>query len=260
MKFTDEQRLRYSRQLVLNAVGEDGQEKLAGAKILVIGTGGLGSPGILYLAAAGIGTIGIADGDTVDLSNLQRQILHSTPDVSRPKVDSAGDKITRLNPDVRINKHPLMITADNVMQVIDGYDFIVEATDSFGAKFLINDACVLSGKPFSHAGVLQLGGQTLTILPGRSACLRCVFDSPPPPESVPDAARAGVLGAVAGTLGTLQATEAIKFITGSGQLLHDRILTYDGYHMRFKTLPVQRSRQCRVCGDTPTIVAPGQMP
>ena len=252
MRLTDKQRERYNRQLVLDAVGEGGQQKISDASVLVIGTGGLGSPVLLYLAAAGVGTLGVADGDIVDHSNLQRQIIHSTLDVGRPKVDSAAEKLSRLNPDVRLIKHPLMAAPENIEQVIDGYDFVVEATDNFEAKFLINDACVLAGKPFSHAGVLRMSGQTMTVLPGRSACLRCLLDEPPPPGSVPSAAQAGILGAVAGTLGSVQATEALKYILGTGSLLQNRLLKLDAQEMRFSTLSIQRNRSCKVCGTAPT--------
>lgn len=256
MELTDEQRERYHRQLVLDAVGESGQQQISNAKVLVIGTGGLGSPALLYLAAAGVGTLGIADGDIVDRSNLQRQIIHSTPDVGRLKVDSAAEKLTRLNPDVRITKHPSMATAENIAQVIDGYDFVVEATDNFEAKFLINDACVLAGTPFSHAGVLRMSGQTMTVLPGRSACLRCIFDQPPPPGSVPEAAQAGILGAVAGTLGTVQAIETLKYILGAGAPLQNRLLKLDAQEMRFTTLSIQRNPSCRICGTASTTTRP----
>lgn len=251
MKLTVEQRERYNRQLVLDAVGEGGQQKISDASVLVIGTGGLGSSVLLYLAAAGVGTLGIADGDIVDLSNLQRQIIHSTPDVGRAKVDSAAEKLSRLNPDVRLIKHALMAAAENITQVIDGYDFVVEATDNFEAKFLINDACVLAGTPFSHAGVLRMSGQTMTVLPGRSACLRCLFEQPP--GSIPGAAQVGILGAVAGTLGTVQATEALKYILGAGALLQNRMMKLDAQEMRFTTLSVKRNPACKVCGTTPTI-------
>jgi adenylyltransferase/sulfurtransferase len=257
MKLTDKQRERYSRQLVLDAVGEDGQQKISDASVLVIGTGGLGSPVLLYLAAAGVGTLGVADGDVVDHSNLQRQIIHSTSDVGRPKVDSAAEKLTRLNPDVRLIKHPLMAAPENIMQMIDGYDFVVEATDNFDAKFLINDACVLAGKPFSHAGVLRMSGQTITILPGRSACLRCLFDQPPSPGSVPGAAQVGILGAVAGTLGTVQATEALKYIVGAGALLQNRLMKLEARKMRFTTLNIKRNPACKVCGTAPVICGLG---
>ena len=257
MKLTDVQHERYHRQLVLDAVGEGGQKKICNAKVLVVGTGGLGSPVLWYLTAAGVGTLGIADGDVVDRSNLQRQIIHSTSDVGRPKVDSAAEKLTRLNPEVRLIKHPLMAAPENIAQVIEGYDFVVDATDNFEAKFLINDACVLAGTPFSHAGVLRMSGQTMTVLPGSSACLRCVIDQPPPSGSVPGAAQVGILGAVAGTLGSVQATEALKYIVGAGALLQNRMMTLDALEMRFTTMSVQQNPACRICGTAPTTNSPG---
>jgi adenylyltransferase/sulfurtransferase len=176
--------------------------------------------------------------------------------VGRPKVDSAAEKLSRLNPDVRLIKHPLMAAPENITQMIDGYDFVVEATDNFEAKFLINDACVLAGKPFSHAGVLRMSGQTITILPGRSACLRCLFDQPPPSGSAPGAAQVGILGAVAGTLGTVQATEALKYIVGAGALLQNRLMKLDARKMRFTTLNIKRNPACKVCGTAPAICGP----
>ncbi len=253
MNFTDEQIERYSRHLILNDVGVEGQEKISAAKVLVIGAGGLGSPVLLYLAAAGVGTLGIVDGDAVDLTNLQRQVIHFTPDVAKAKVESAAEKIAQLNPDVRVNKHHALATSENIMALIDGYDFIIDGTDNFPAKFLINDACVLAGKPFSHAGILQFVGQTMTVLPGRSACYRCVFGEPPPPGTVPSCAQAGILGAIAGVLGTLQATEALKFIVGKGDLLTDRILIFDALEMSFRNVRIQPNPECPVCGADPRI-------
>jgi adenylyltransferase/sulfurtransferase len=254
MKFSDEQHERYHRQMVLDDVGETGQQKICDARILVIGTGGLGSPALLYLAAAGVGTVGMADGDVVDLSNLQRQIIHSTSDLGRLKVDSAAKKLKRLNPHVQLITHPFKVTPENIEQIIGGYDFVVEATDNFETKFLVNDACVLAGTPFSHAGVLRMAGQAMTVLPDRSACLRCLFDQPPP-ASAPGAAQVGILGAVAGTLGTVQASEALKYLVGAGALLQNRMLKLDARTMRFTTLSVQRNPTCKLCGTAPTITA-----
>jgi molybdopterin/thiamine biosynthesis adenylyltransferase len=216
----------------------------------------LGSPVLLYLAAAGIGTLGIADGDVVDLSNLQRQIVHTTPDIGSPKVDSAAEKIARLNPHVHIETHPVMAEAENIMDLINNYDFVVDATDNFAAKFMINDACVLAKKPFSHAGVLQFIGQTMTILPNRSACYRCVFGHPPPPDAVPTGAQAGILGAVAGVLGTLQATEVLKFIIHKGELLTNRIVQFDAMNSTFRQVPIQQNPECPACGAEPQISLP----
>lgn len=248
MEFTEERLLRYSRNILLKDVGVAGQEKLFAAKVLVIGAGGLGSPAALYLAAAGVGTIGIADGDGVDLSNLQRQILHATADVGRPKVDSAAEKIAALNPDVRVRRHPEFLRAGTIRAIIRDYDFVIDGTDSFAAKFLINDACVLEGIPFSHGGVLRFQGQTMTVLPGRSPCYRCVFSAPPPDDAVPTCSQAGILGAVAGMLGSIQAAEALKYITGAGRLLTGSLLTFDALDMAFRKVAVKRNPHCAACG------------
>lgn len=253
MALTDEQMERYSRHLLLNEIGVKGQEMISAAKVLVIGAGGLGSSVLLYLAAAGVGTLGIADGDVVDLTNLQRQVIHSTADVAKAKVESAAEKIARLNPDVQVKGHHTLVTPENIMALIDAYDFVIDGTDNFEAKFLINDACILGRKPFSHAGVLQFVGQTMTVLPGQSACYRCVFDQPPPPDTVPGSAQVGILGAVAGVFGTLQATEAIKYIIGKGDLLTDRIMTYDALEMKFRNVPLKADPECPVCGREPRI-------
>ena len=247
MKLTSEQLERYSRQLILSDFGHEGQHKLAEARILVVGTGGLGSPALLYLAAAGVGTLGIADGDAVDLSNLQRQIIHATPDIAGTKVESAAVKINRLNPHVQVETYPLMAQVDTIDGLIASYDFVIDATDNFEAKFMINDACVQTRKAFSHAGVSQFVGQTMTIIPGRSACYRCVFDQPPPADAVPTGAQAGILGSVAGVIGCLQATEALKYVIGKGNLLTNRILKYDALEMDFRQIPILRNPDCPVC-------------
>jgi molybdopterin/thiamine biosynthesis adenylyltransferase len=248
MDFTDERLERYSRHILLPEVGIPGQRKLAAAKVLVVGAGGLGSPVALYLAAAGVGTVGIADADTVDLSNLQRQIIHFTPDLGRPKVDSAAEKMRALNPDIEVRPIPEFLRAENIRQVIRGYDFVIDGTDSFAAKFLINDACVLEGIPFSHGGILRYQGQTMTVQPGVSACYRCVFVAPPPPDAVPTCSQAGILGAIAGMLGTIQAAETLKFITGVGSLLKDALLTFDARDMAFRKVPLRRNPRCPACG------------
>lgn len=253
IEFNDERLERYSRHILLKDVGIEGQEKLWQAKVLIIGAGGLGAPAALYLAAAGIGTLGIADADTVDLSNLQRQVIHFTPDVGKLKVESAAEKIHRLNPDVDVRQHKLFLTADNILPVIADYDFVVDGTDSFAAKFLINDACVLAKKPFSHGGILRFRGQTMTVIPGQSACYRCVFPAPPPQGAVPTCSQAGVLGAIAGMLGTIQAAEVLKFVTQVGKPLTDALLTFDALDMNFRKVPLRRSAACPVCGDHPTI-------
>ncbi|RAP30826.1 adenylyltransferase [Candidatus Marinamargulisbacteria bacterium SCGC AG-343-D04] len=238
MNLTEEQIERYSRHIILQGVGGEGQEKILNAKVLIIGTGGLGAPAALYLAAAGVGTIGLIDGDTVDLSNLQRQVIHFTPDLDKPKVQSAKEKIAQINPDVNVNAMQDLFRADNALDIIKDYDFIIDGTDNFPAKFLINDACVMGKKPFSHGGILRFDGQTMTYVPG-TASYRCVFDSPPPPNAVPTCSQAGVFGAIAGMLGTIQAAEALKFFINKGELLTNRLLIFDALTMKFRTVNVK---------------------
>lgn len=254
MTLSEEQINRYSRHILLQDVGGPGQEKLLNGSVLIIGAGGLGAPIAMYLAAAGVGTIGIVDGDRVELSNLQRQIIHFTPDLDRPKVDSAKDKIQLMNPDVRVITHHELVMAHNALDLIKGYDFIIDGTDNFSSKFLINDACVISRKPYSHGGILRFDGQTLTHVPG-SACYRCVFKEPPPANAVPTCSQAGVLGAIAGMLGTIQAAEALKWITGVGDILTNRMLIFDAKKMTFRTVSIKPNKQCMVCGDQPTITS-----
>ena len=251
--FNDERLERYSRHILLDDIGIAGQERLWKSKILIVGAGGLGAPAALYLAAAGVGILGIADADVVDLSNLQRQIIHFTPDVGRPKVLSAAEKIRALNPDVYVRIHQEFLRADNILPILAEYDFVIDGTDSFAAKFLINDACVIAGKPFSHGGILRFRGQTMTVLPGQSACYRCVFNAPPPVGSVPTCSQAGVLGAIAGMLGTIQAAEALKFVTGAGRPLADCLLTFEALDMSFRKVKLHRNPRCPVCSPTPTI-------
>ncbi|KAF0219495.1 MAG: UBA/THIF-type NAD/FAD binding [Geobacteraceae bacterium] len=251
--FSEEQIERYSRHIMLKEVGGKGQKKLFDGKVMIIGAGGLGSPIALYLAAAGIGTIGIADADCVDLSNLQRQIAHHTKDIGVPKVFSAKEKMTAMNPEVRINTYETWVNADNITDIIKDYDFVIDGTDNFAAKFLINDACVLTGKPYSHGGILQFDGQTITVKPGESACYRCIFPTPPPKDAIPTCSRAGVIGVLPGVIGTIQATEAIKFLLGAGDLLIDRLLTYNALRMKFREVPIRKKPKCPICGDNPTI-------
>ncbi|GFO56437.1 adenylyltransferase [Geomonas sp. Red276] len=253
MTLTEEQIERYSRHILLKEMGGKGQQKLLEGRVLVIGTGGLGSPIALYLAAAGVGTIGIADGDVVDLSNLQRQVIHFTDDLGRPKVESAREKMLALNPGIEIRAYQTVVNAGNILDLISGYDFVIDATDNFAAKFLINDACVLTGKPYSHGGILQFDGQTMTVKPGESPCYRCIFPEPPPKEVVPACSRAGVIGVLPGVIGTLQATEAIKHLLGTGDLLTGRLLTYNALRMRFREVPIKQNPHCPICGERPTI-------
>ncbi|MDM7995042.1 MAG: HesA/MoeB/ThiF family protein [Acidobacteriota bacterium] len=253
MEFTEERMERYSRHILLKEVGVEGQRRLWNSRILIIGAGGLGSPVALYLAAAGVGTIGIADGDVVDLSNLQRQVIHFSEDVGKPKTVSAEEKIRRINPDVNVRLHNEFVYARNIAPMIAQYDFVIDGTDNFAAKFLINDACVLTHRPYSHGGILKFSGQTMTVLPGQSACYRCAFPSPPPPGIVPSCSQAGVLGAIAGILGTIQAAEALKFVTGAGTPLVDALLYFDALDMSFRKVPLQRNPDCPVCGTHPSI-------
>jgi len=252
MEFTEDQIQRYSRHIILQDVGVEGQEKISNGKVLIVGAGGLGAPVALYLAAAGVGTIGIIDGDVVDLSNLQRQVIHFTADVNKAKVLSAKEKINQLNPDVNVITYQELLTAGNALDIIKDYDFVVDGTDNFPVKFLINDACVMAGKPFSHGGILRFDGQTITYVPG-SACYRCIFHAPPPANAVPTCSQAGVLGAIAGILGTIQAAEVLKYLTGVGDLLTNRLLTFNAKKMEFRTINVKHNHKCPVCGDHPTI-------
>ena len=253
MAFTNEQLERYSRHIILKEIGVKGQKKLLNAKVLIIGAGGLGAPAALYLAAAGVGTIGIADADTVDLSNLQRQVIHATADIGKPKVESAKESMLAINPDITVNTYQEFIYSGNIAEIIADYDFILDGTDNFPAKFLINDACVLAGKPFCHAGIIRFSGQLMTYVPGQGPCYRCVFKNPPPKDAVPTCKQAGVIGAMAGVIGCLQAMEAVKYITGAGELLTGRLLTYDALKMNFRTVKVPRDCNCAVCSERRTI-------
>lgn len=251
--FTPEQLERYSRHILLQDVGVEGQEKLLEAKVLIVGAGGLGAPVALYLAAAGVGTVGIVDNDCVEISNLQRQITHFTKDINVAKVTSAAEKMHAINPEIKVRTYKEFLRAENIRDIIREYHFIVDGTDNFPTKFLVNDACVMENIPFSHGGILRFDGQTMTVLPGKSSCYRCAFRSPPPPDAVPTCSQAGVLGAIAGMLGTIQATETLKYITGVGQLLTDTLLSFNAKTMDFRKAPLQRQADCPVCGDAPAI-------
>lgn len=253
MDLTEEQIERYSRHIILPEVGGKGQEKLLDGSVLLVGAGGLGSPAALYLAAAGIGRIGLIDGDVVDLSNLQRQIAHTTGDLGRPKTESAREKMQAINPDIRVDTFQERLTSSNALSVLRDYDFVIDGTDNFSSKFLVADACHFAGKPYSHAGILRFQGQTITVLPGRTTCYRCVFNSPPPPGAVPSCSQAGVLGVLAGVVGAIQATEAIKFLLGIGELLTNSLLVYDALTMRFRNVSLSRNRGCPLCGANPSI-------
>lgn len=245
---TVEQKERYARHLILEGVGEEGQQKLLGGSVLVIGAGGLGSPALLYLTAAGVGRIGVVDSDVVEISNLQRQILHNSEKIGWPKVDSAAATLNPINPGVELVTWRLRVTADNINALIKEYDFVIDATDNFESKFLINDACVAAGRAYSHGGILRYSGQTMTIIPGESPCYRCIFPEEPESEDAIACSKAGVLGVLPGIIGTLQATEAIKYLTGVGGLLTGRLLTYDSAAMKFREIAVRRNAACPACG------------
>ncbi len=257
MALTDEQIERYSRHIILKEVGAKGQKKLLNAKVLIIGAGGLGAPAAMYLVAAGVGTIGIVDADEVDLSNLQRQIIHGTADVGKAKVKSAKETMNAMNPDVEVKTYRMFVDSTNIRELVREYDFIIDGTDNFPAKFLINDACVLEKKPFSHAGIIRFKGQLMTYIPDQGPCYRCVFKNPPPKDAVPTCKQAGVIGAMGGVIGSLQAMEAIKYIIGVGEPLTGSLLTYDALDMKFNKIKLpKRDCKCAVCGDNPTILEP----
>ncbi len=253
MSLREDQIERYSRQILLPDVGGKGQQKLLNAKVLIIGAGGLGSPCALYLAAAGIGKIGIVDSDKVELNNLQRQILHDTSRVGIPKVESAKKSMNNLNPDVEVVTYNLHLTSKNIMDVIKDYDIIVDGSDNFPTRYLVNDACVLSSKPLSHGGIFRFDGQAITILPGKSACYRCLFPEPPPPGLVPSCQEAGILGAVAGIIGTVQANEVLKYILGIGNPLAGKLLVFNALDSNFRHVKVPKDPKCPVCGENPTV-------
>ncbi len=253
MSLSEQQIERYSRHVILQQVGGTGQEKLLDSKVLIVGAGGLGSPAALYLGAAGVGTIGLIDADAVDLTNLQRQVIHHTADVGVDKVKSAANKIRAINPDVTVKTYKAWAMADNIAEIVREYDFVIDGTDNFPAKFLVNDVCWFEKKAFSHAGILRFDGQLITVLPGESTCYRCVFNSPPPANAVPSCSQAGVLGVLAGVIGSLQATEAIKYLLGLGELLTDTLLTYNALTMEFRKINLKRNPNCPICGEKPTI-------
>jgi len=251
--FTEDQLERYSRHILLADVGVEGQIRLSSARVLIIGAGGLGAPVALYLAAAGVGTIGIVDNDIVEVSNLQRQVCHFHNNIGTAKVESAREKMKAINPDITVIPLEKYLVADNIREIIRDYDFIVEGSDNFPTKFLVNDACVMESIPFSIGGILRFDGQAMTIVPGESACYRCAFRNPPPPNAVPSCSEAGVLGAIAGMLGTIQAAETLKFITGAGSLLTNTLLSFDAKNMDFHKVHLQRQDDCAICGKEPSI-------
>ena len=272
MSFTEDQVRRYARHIILPGIGVDGQRKLMDAGVLVIGAGGLGSPAAMYLAAAGVGTIGLVDFDRVELSNLQRQLLHDTDDVGRPKVESARDRLASLNPNVDVVAHETLLSSENAFDVLRAYDVVVDGTDNFPVRYLVNDACQMLGKPLVYGSIYQWEGQASVFLPGPDTpCYRCLFPEPPPPGTVPSCAEGGVFGVLPGIVGSIQAVEAIKLVLGTGEPLVGKLLLYDALRNEFTTVKLRWDPDCPVCGKHPTVtelidyeafcgLAPGQAP
>jgi molybdopterin/thiamine biosynthesis adenylyltransferase/rhodanese-related sulfurtransferase len=244
---------RYSRHLILPEVGMEGQQKLKAARVLCVGTGGLGSPLAFYLAAAGIGTLGLVDFDVVDASNLQRQIIHSTKDIGRKKLDSAEEKLIALNPALNVVKHETMLTSANALEILKDYDVVADGTDNFPTRYLVNDACVLLGKPNVYGSIFRFEGQASVFATEQGPCYRCLYPEPPPPGLVPSCAEGGVLGILPGLVGVIQATEVIKLILGKGEPLIGRLLLVDALNMRFRELKLRKNAECPVCGVNPTV-------
>lgn len=272
MSFTEDQVRRYARHIILPGIGGDGQRRLMGAKVLVVGAGGLGSPAATYLAAAGVGTLGLVDFDHVDVSNLQRQILHGTSDVGRSKVASAADRLNELNPNVTVIQHDTLLSSANAFDVLGDYDVVVDGTDNFPVRYLVNDATQLLGKPLAYGSILQWEGQASVFLPGQNnPCYRCLFPEPPPPGTVPSCAEGGVFGVLPGIIGSMQAVEAIKLILGVGESLAGKLVLYDALRNEFTTVKLRWDPDCPVCGKHPTVtelidyeafcgLAPGEVP
>jgi adenylyltransferase/sulfurtransferase len=252
-ELTNDEIQRYSRHLILPEVGLEGQRKLKAGRVLCVGAGGLGSPAALYLAAAGVGTIGIIDFDTVDASNLQRQILHGTADIGRSKLQSARDRLSALNPGVTIETHDAALTSANALELFRDYDVILDGTDNFSTRYLVNDACVILGKPNAYGSIFRFEGQASVFATKDGPCYRCLYPEPPPPGLVPSCAEGGVLGVLPGVIGTIQATESIKLLLGAGGTLIGRLLLYDAWNMRFRELKLRRDPECPVCGEHPTV-------
>jgi adenylyltransferase/sulfurtransferase len=245
--------IRYSRHLILPEVGTQGQRRLKAGRVLLVGAGGLGSPSAMYLAAAGVGTLGIVDFDVVDTTNLQRQVIHGTSDVGRPKLDSARDRIAEINPHVVVEPHPVRLTSANAREIVRAYDVVIDGSDNFPTRYLVNDACVLEAKPCVYGSILRWEGQASVFWAGHGPCYRCLFAEPPPPGEVPSCAEAGVLGVLPGIIGCVQALEAVKLLLGQGDALVGRLLLFDALRMRFREMRLRRDPACPVCGDEPTI-------
>ncbi len=252
-ELTNDEIMRYSRHLILPEVGMEGQRRLKGAKVLMVGTGGLGAPLGLYLAAAGIGKIGIVDFDVVDVTNLQRQVIHGTKDVGRPKIDSAADRMLDINPALEIEKFETALSSENALEILKDYDVVVDGTDNFPTRYLVNDACVLLGKPNAYGSIFRFEGQATVFHHDGGPCYRCLYPEPPPPGLVPSCAEGGVLGILPAVIGSIQATETVKLILGKGTTLSGRLMLYDALHMKFRELKLRRNPECPVCGDNPTV-------
>ena len=252
MALTPEQVKRYSRHIIMSDVGSRGQRSLLQSKALILGAGGLGSPSAIYLALAGVGTIGLVDFDVVEISNLQRQVLHHTSDIGRPKLQSAKDNLKAYNPDVNVVLHEVRLESENAREIISQYDMVINGADNFATRYLVNDACYLEGKPLIDGSILIFDGQSTVFIPGQG-CYRCLFPSPPPPGMVPNCAEAGVLGALTGLVGSIQATEALKLMIGIGESLSSRLLLIDALSMNFREVKIKRNPNCPLCGDNPTI-------
>ncbi|MDY6775178.1 MAG: molybdopterin-synthase adenylyltransferase MoeB [Halobacteria archaeon] len=246
---------RYSRHIILDQVGAEGQSKLLSSRVLVIGAGGLGSPVIQYLAAVGVGTIGIVDDDEVERSNLQRQVIHGDDDVGRPKVDSAEDFVARLNPDVEVEKYETRIDENNIDNIIESFDFVIDATDNFATRYLVNDACTLADKPFSHGAIFKFEGQVTSFTDPEGPCYRCMFPEAPPPGMMPNCAEAGVIGVLPGIIGVVQATEAVKYLLDIGDSLDGRMMFYDSTDMSFEEVEIHKDPNCPVCSESPEITS-----
>ncbi len=253
MDLTEEQVHRYSRHIILQEVGGKGQKKLLGARVFIVGAGGLGCPVGYYLSAAGVGTLGVIDDDEVELSNLQRQIAHNVHSLGKPKVESLKNTFEALNPDVKVVALKQKISKDNILDLIKDYDVIVDGSDNFPTRYLVNDACVMLGKPLVSGAILKFEGQVTTILPGEGHCYRCLFEQPPPPGLVPSCQEAGVLGAITGVVGSLQATEVLKLILSKGEPLSNLLLIYDALRVNFRKVKIPKNPDCPVCGREPTI-------
>jgi molybdopterin/thiamine biosynthesis adenylyltransferase len=258
-QFTDSQRIRYSRHVLLPEVGAGGQQRLLQSKVLLLGAGGLGAPVALYLAAAGVGTLGLVDDDVVDASNLQRQVIHNTDRIGQPKVDSAADTIKALNPDVEVVKYHTRLNAENIMEIIDGYDVIVDGVDNFPTRYLLNDATVRTGQTVVSASILAFDGQLTVFKPFEGPCYRCLYPEPPPPELAPSCGENGVLGVLPGTLGLLQATEVLKLLLNIGEPLIGRLMLYDALAEEFTNLKIQRDPDCPICSRDPATITADEM-